>query len=102
MGRQNLDEGRVNKHGLLGDVDDVLHLLELGRQVVEVAHVDHHGDLLLVERVGGDQGEVVLEGNECKTGVQNKGTKQNKRACKRKIMQGRGNSTVESSEKPNN
>ena len=64
---KNLDEWRVNKHGLLGDVDDVLHLLKLGREVVEVAHVDHRGDLHLVERVGGHQGQVVLEGNERRT-----------------------------------
>ena len=72
--RRNLEEWRVNKDGLLGDVDDVLHLLELGRQVVEVAHVDHARDLHLVQRVGGHQREVVLQGN-VRAGVQEKRTK---------------------------
>ena len=69
--RRNLDEGCVNKHGLLGDVDDVLHLFELWREVVEVAYVDNRGDLHLVEGVGGDESEVVLEG-KVQTGVQEK------------------------------
>ena len=69
--RRNLEEGGVDKDGLLRDVDDVLHLLELGRQVVEVAHVDHARDLHLVQRVGGHQREVVLQGN-VRAGVQDK------------------------------
>jgi hypothetical protein len=56
-----LNERFVNKHGLLCDVDNVLHRVKHWREVVEVAHVHHHGRLHLVQGVSGHHGQIVLE-----------------------------------------
>ena len=66
-----LEQGRVKQDRLLDHAWHVEGLFKLGRQVVDVADKNDDGRLDLVQRVGRDDRELVLNGNK-KEGNENK------------------------------